>query len=56
MCTPALPNPSPANVAAIAISSRAGWSSPSRTARRNAPESSDIAFSDHMSAIGLAPQ
>ena len=56
MCTPALPKPSPAKVAAIAICSRASVSAPSLTARRKAPASSDIAFSDHMSAIGLAPQ
>ena len=31
-------------------------SSPSRTARRKAPASSDSAFSDHMSATGLDPQ
>ena len=56
MCTPALPKPSPAKVAAIAICSRAAVSSPSLTAVRNAPASRLIAFSDHMSAIGLAPQ
>ena len=56
MCTPALPNPSPAKVAASAICSRTSMSPPSLTAERNDPASSDSAFSDHMSAIGLAPQ
>ncbi len=56
MCTPALPKPIPAKVAAIAMSIRAASSSPSRTARRNEVASSDIAFSDHMSATGLEPQ
>ena len=56
MCTPALPKPSPAKVAASAISWRASASSPWCTARRKAVASRDIAFSDHMSEIGLAPQ
>ena len=52
----ALPNPRPAKVAASAMSVRAAISSPLRTAARNDVESSDKAFSDHMSAIGLDPQ
>ena len=56
MCTPALPKPIPANVAARAMSARAPSSSPSRTALRNEPASSPIAFSDHMSEMGFAPQ
>ena len=56
MCTPALPKPIPAKVAAIAMSIRASTSSPSRTAVRKDCASSDRAFSDHMSATGLAPQ
>ena len=56
MCTPAFPNPMPAKVAASAICSRAGASEPSRTAVRNDEASSRSAFSDHMSAIGFAPQ
>jgi hypothetical protein len=56
MCTPALPKPIPANVAASAMSVRASRLSPSCTAERKEAPSSRIAFSDHMSAIGLDPQ
>ena len=56
MCTPALPKPMPAKVAAMAMSERAWTSSPCRTARRNDPASRLSAFSDHMSEIGLDPQ
>ena len=38
------------------MSARAWPSSPWRTARRNEPASSTMAFSDHMSEMGLAPQ
>ena len=43
-------------VAAMAIRPRASRSSPSRTASRNETASSRMAFSDHMSEIGLDPQ
>ena len=56
MCTPALPKPSPANVAAIAIASRALTSEPSRTAAGSAHESSCNDLSANMSARGLEPQ
>jgi len=56
MCTPAFPKPIPANVAAIAVSIHASRFSPSFNAVRNDRESSSRAFSDHMSATGLAPQ
>jgi len=56
MWTPALPNPMPANVAAMAMDARASLFWPSRTASRNEPASRPSAFSDHMSAIGLDPQ
>jgi hypothetical protein len=56
MCTPALPNPMPAKVAAIAMSPRAFASSPCRTARRKEPASRLRDFSAHMSEIGLDPQ
>ncbi len=56
MCTPALPNPMPANVAAMAMSARAWASSPRRTAVRNDVASSRMARSDHMSETGFEPQ
>ena len=46
----------PATVAANAMSPRASRSLPSRTARRKAVASRVIAFSDHRSEIGFAPQ
>src|SRR3978361_2137331 len=54
MCTPALPKPSPAKVAAMAICRRACSSEPSRTAVRKLSASRLIAFSAHMSATGVA--
>jgi hypothetical protein len=56
MCTPALPNPRPAKVAAMAMSERACRLPPSRTAVVNARASSPRAFSDHMSETGFEPQ
>jgi hypothetical protein len=46
----------PAKVAARAMSVRAWSSSPCCTARRNEPDSSDSARSDHRSEIGFEPQ
>jgi hypothetical protein len=54
MCTPALPKPMPADVAAMAMFIRASTSSPSRTAVRKDRASSCSAFSDRMSATGFA--
>jgi hypothetical protein len=56
MCTPALPKPSPAKVAAVATSVRASRSSPWLTARRKDPAMSASARSDQTSEIGFDPQ
>src|SRR3954447_2369071 len=55
-CTPALPKPRPAYVAASIIALRAGTSVPSRTAVRNEPATSASARSHHRSDTGLLPQ
>ena len=56
MCTPALPNPMPANVAASIMLLRASRFAPSRTAVRNEAAISASAFSLHRSETGLDPQ
>src|SRR4051812_32749486 len=57
MCTPELPKPMPANVAAIIMFDRASMSSaPLCTAVRKDCASSDIAFSHHRSDTGFEPQ
>ncbi len=55
MCTPALPNPMPANVAASIMSVRASRSPPFNTALRNDLASRCSAFSVQVSEIGFAP-
>ena len=54
-CTPALPKPIPANVAASSICSRAWSSDRSRTARTRLAATISIARAAHTSLIGLAP-
>jgi hypothetical protein len=57
MCTPELPKPIPANVAAIIMSERASTSSPPRcTALRNDFAMSAIDFSHQRSDTGFEPQ
>src|SRR4051794_684834 len=57
VCTPELPKPMPAKVAAIAMSMRASTSSPPRwTAVRNERASSVIDFSHQRSETGFDPQ
>jgi hypothetical protein len=55
MCTPALPKPTPAIVAASAMLLRASTSEPSATARRRFAPMSSIAFTHRRSASGCAP-
>ena len=56
MCTPELPNPMPAKVAASIMLLRASRFDPSCTAVRNEAATSARAFSLHRSEIGLDPQ
>ena len=56
MCTPELPKPIPAKVAAIIMFERASRLSPSCTAVRNDCAMRPIAFSHHRSDTGLEPQ
>ena len=56
MCTPALPKPIPASVAASIISVRASRSEPSATARRRYVPPASIAFRHQMSETGFAPR
>ena len=58
MCTPELPKPIPANVAAIIMSDRASTSSAPRcTASRNdRRDAALIDFSHHRSDTGFEPQ
>ena len=56
MCTPELPNPMPANVAASIMLLRACTSEPLPNAVRKDWASSVSAFSHHRSETGLEPQ
>ena len=57
MCTPAFPNPIPANVAAIAMSVAGLLVVPVAAPRAGTRwRAGPMALSDHMSEIGFAPQ